>query len=177
MKIVERTLNINKKFTKVLVISDTHKKINKVIKLLEKGCYDLVIHLGDLVSDAEDIEAIFPSIPVFSVVGNCDYYTSDAYEGLLLTINGCKMLCCHGHQLGVKSGLSKIGYLASVNHADIAFFGHSHQRTFENFTFDEKEISLFNPGSISLPRDGKAPSFGLLEVMKDGSFHLSFGEK
>ncbi|MBR2576556.1 MAG: metallophosphoesterase, partial [Firmicutes bacterium] len=38
---------------KFLVISDTHGSYEKAVDLINKGNYDAVIHLGDLVRDAE----------------------------------------------------------------------------------------------------------------------------
>ena len=42
---------------KLLVISDTHGSVEKAVELIRKGNYDAVIHLGDLVRDAEAIRA------------------------------------------------------------------------------------------------------------------------
>ncbi len=62
--------------------------------------------------------------------------------------------------------LIKEGRKKGVN---IILFGHTHVGMEKNV----RGITLFNPGSITLPRDGKGPSYGVLEIEEDGKFHLT----
>ena len=57
---------------KILLISDTHGDISKVIEILDrvKGI-DMILHCGDYETDARILENC-TDIPVISVTGNCD---------------------------------------------------------------------------------------------------------
>ena len=61
---------------KFLVISDTHGSYEKAVDLINKGNYDAVIHLGDLVRDAEAIRERTGAW-VIGVAGNMDGDFSD----------------------------------------------------------------------------------------------------
>ena len=49
---------------RILVLSDTHRKVSLALRVIPAIKPDAIIHLGDMVSDAEEIEAYFPDIPL-----------------------------------------------------------------------------------------------------------------
>lgn len=166
---VEKTYQSNKGFTRILVISDSHGKLGHAIKMIDVGNFDHVIHLGDMTSDAFDLQSINEDVLIHSVRGNCDFYDYDTEEILILTINGTRIFACHGHQYGVKGSLHRIEKAARKRQADIGLFGHSHRQ----LVADVGELILMNPGSISLPRDSQYPGCGILEIEADGKLHYT----
>ena len=60
----------------ILVISDTHGRITNAVNTIEKLKPDYILHLGDVVRDVEDLEAIFPSKDIIAVSGNNDFWAS-----------------------------------------------------------------------------------------------------
>ena len=66
---------------------------------------DRILHLGDLVRDAEALAEKFPQIPVSCVPGNCDGRRPDLPEERVFTLDGCRLLMTHGHIYHVKMGM------------------------------------------------------------------------
>ena len=124
---------------RVLIMSDSHGNVENMVTAVEKENPDMIIHLGDCVTDAVRLNNRFPQITFANVPGNCDY--SDGKTEKILNIDGYKVLICHGHTYNVK-----ITYLPLECHAS---------------------VSLFNPGSIGAPAWGKAPSYGVITFDKE----------
>lgn len=63
---------------RLLIISDTHGDISKVCKVVNdiKDLIDGIIHLGDIVEDADKLRKLYSKIPVYNICGNCDYGTN-----------------------------------------------------------------------------------------------------
>ncbi len=113
---------------KILVISDTHRQINKVANVLY-AVSDItnVIHLGDLVRDAEDIQEQFPDKIYHIIQGNNDML-SFARPTMILSLCGHNIFVTHGHAYGVKRGSNiLLANAAREMGCDIALFGHTHQ--------------------------------------------------
>lgn len=151
---------------KVLVISDTHGNIenakNILNKLIPTGL-KVVLHCGDYVSDARLIEKLYPQIDVYGVYGNCDVGFGGAYTEVV-TLEGVSIYMSHGHRYGVKWGdYDEVAIDAIAHEATVAVCGHSH----EAYLGKKQEVLIMNPGSLTLPRDSKHPSCGILEL-KDG---------
>lgn len=151
---------------KYLIISDTHGKTKQASRLyLEAGDFDGIIHLGDHERDARTLESELGT-DVFSVKGNMDGGIGELHR--ILETEGGKILLTHGHQEDVKSSLQRLLYKTEEEGCKAAFFGHTHEPYFGDFG----GLVLFNPGSLTLPRAGKRPSYGVLEI-KNGEIHLS----
>ena len=59
---------------RILVFSDTHGNISRCIETIDNiKDVDLVIHLGDTVRDAAELEKIYPDIEFKYVSGNNDF--------------------------------------------------------------------------------------------------------
>ncbi len=158
---------------KILVISDTHQHIQNVIKLMDIITdVDRIIHLGDVVGDAEDLESIYPKIPIDYVAGNCDFYELTVPKEKILKLMGKKILITHGHAYDVKRGYETIARRALSKEVDAVLFGHSHVP----YIGYVKDIVLMNPGSISQPRDGKMPSYAVLEIDEKGKIHVTLNQ-
>lgn len=153
---------------KILIISDTHGNLSNVIKILKKiKNVNRIIHLGDNEKDAEELDVLY-NIPIDYVPGNCDF-NSYAPSEKILTFNGIKILITHGHYYNVKFEYDTIIKTALDKKVDLVLFGHTHVALQKNI----KDITLINPGSISLPRDGKRPSFAVLEIDSDKKIHIT----
>ena len=150
---------------KILIISDTHRKHENLLKVLERECpVDLLIHLGDA-EGYEDYIAEQAGCPVEVVAGNNDFFSSLPREKEL-QIGKYKVLITHGHYYYVSAGLEDIKKEARGRGMDIVMFGHTHRPVLEVID----GILAINPGSLSYPRQmGRRPSYVVLETDEDGN--------
>lgn len=111
---------------KILVVSDTHRDTNKVITILHR-IPDItnVVHLGDMVRDADEIQEVFPEKIYHKIQGNNDML-SFAKPDMMLSLCGHNIFATHGHGYGVKGGVFKLAKTACDMGCDIALFGHTH---------------------------------------------------
>ena len=112
---------------KILVISDTHRQINMVLNVLHQNP-DItnVIHLGDMVRDADDIQEHFPDKIYHKIQGNNDLL-SFAKPDMFLSLCGYNIFATHGHGYGVKGGYTLLAGRAREMGCDLALFGHTHR--------------------------------------------------
>ncbi len=144
------------------VISDSHGKrfaIDRALKSI--GAVDLLIHLGDLCSDAAYIEKS-SGVSVVYVRGNCDFWGQAPYSREI-EVNGKRIFLTHGHLYRVKWGTSYLEDFANENGFDAVLFGHTHMPQI----FWKGKTVFMNPGSVSLPREGMGPTAGVIEVSDD----------
>lgn len=149
---------------KILVISDTHMNLRHVRTILQ-GLHekvDMILHLGDHSLDAVQIQEAYPDIPVHYVRGNCDMNSSHPREKII-EVQNLKIMLTHGDQYDVKYTYDRIAYAAEEKQVNIVLFGHTHIPTI----FYHGEILVMNPGSISIPRQGRIPTYGLIEITED----------
>lgn len=149
---------------KIAVMSDTHGSIERTVKALKDiENLDLLIHLGDYVKDARDIEKEI-DVEMIYVRGNCDYLDTDVDDDKLIEVAGKKIFITHGHNYNVKMGVSNIFYRGKEEDADIILFGHSHMST----KVVHEDVLILNPGSPEEPRSGSKNSIGLVEISDKG---------
>ncbi|MBR1528376.1 MAG: metallophosphoesterase [Oscillospiraceae bacterium] len=154
---------------KIIVISDTHgnyQALQKVTLLHEDA--DMFIHLGD---GERELYQLFNTLPwteqkFHCLKGNCDYSQEmTLFRTLTLDLPyGHKIFAAHGDHFQVKFGTARIAYEARQNQADIVLYGHTHVSDCRY----EDGLYILNPGSLCLPRDGKKPSYALLDVSEKG---------
>ncbi len=146
---------------KILVISDTHRYLKNAEDLIEiyKNDISAVIHLGDLVNDAEALINKYSGFNFYYVAGNNDYDKSVNYEDII-TIQSKRILITHGHRQRVNYDISNLGAWALQKDADAVLFGHIHRPVREYYG----SVLMCNPGSISLPRSTVLPTFGILDI-------------
>jgi len=143
---------------KIAVLSDTHGNYPLGITMLDRiSGLDCIIHLGDVLHDADIIECAF-DIPVIKLAGNCDSTTEAARE-LLLNISDMSILLSHGDAYRVKNGLERIYEKASSVKAGIVLYGHTHVPAIQK----KGEILLVNPGSLKAA--AKQQSLALLNIL------------
>jgi putative phosphoesterase len=146
---------------RIAVVSDTHRSISaieKVCKRIKAEVPDLILHLGDVMDDADVMEAML-SREVRRVPGNCDYGVGLPHE-ILLDAEGMLIYAVHGHEQGVKRGLHHLLGEGARKGAKIILYGHTHVAR-EDFI---QGIHLFNPGSAALPKEMQKPSMAFIEI-------------
>ena len=147
---------------KILAISDTHGKLDKVRDIWEKLTdIDLIIHAGDFRHDGEKL-SLELDVPVVAVRGNCDGGGRDDFEIVETEYGG--ILVTHGHTENVKYRLDNLIYRAMEHDCRAVVFGHTHRSLIE----EESGIRLINPGSLTLPRDGSDGSYAIIRTSGDG---------
>ena len=149
---------------RIVVISDSHKRTGVIDEILSsQPDAKHVFFLGDNVSDIEDYEFIYSDKIFHTVCGNCDWGSFLPSIGAE-TVNGKRILYCHGHTQNVKYGTEKLLNTAKENNCDIALFGHTHVSRI----LYEDGVYLVNPGSCSQPRDGSKASYAVIDITDSG---------
>ena len=123
---------------------------------------DRVFHLGDHISDAEDLAAAFPALDFLYVPGNCDY-ASSANPSILTECGGKRFFLTHGHLFGVKTGFTRLMMEARRLGADAALFGHTHVSYCKR---QPDGLWLFNPGSCS----AASGNYGIIQIENGAIF-------
>ncbi|MDW7667869.1 MAG: metallophosphoesterase [Bacillota bacterium] len=144
------------------VISDTHRRVEEIINNFENKSFDLIIHLGDYIRDAEIIEEEL-NIKIVKVRGNSDIREIHAEDEIVKKIKGKKILITHGHKYNIKFTFDNLYYRAQELDVDLVLFGHTHK------PFNEKidNILFFNPGSPTHPRNISKGTYGIIDINED----------
>lgn len=150
---------------RIVVFSDSHGNIRRCMEVIDTiRDVDMIIHLGDILRDVEDLKVIYPDIPIECVAGNNDFMYKQPKEKIL-TIEGKRIWITHGHLYRVKYEFDTIKQKAAALNVDGLLFGHTHQCHEEYY----QGMKILNPGSISMPNNGKH-SYGIIEIM-DKTMH------
>lgn len=141
------------------VISDTHGMVDKALTIMPKmGDISYIIHLGDYLEDCKYLRRHLDK-KIISIKGNCDRDPKEKDEKVL-NLSSQKLLAVHGHQYGVKMGLTRLYYRTLELGCNVALFGHTHVPTITKY----EDVIIMNPGSIGYPRGGSKASFGIIEI-------------
>ncbi|MCK8827861.1 metallophosphoesterase [Natroniella acetigena] len=144
---------------KVAIFSDSHGqgwRINQVLN--EVSGINYLVFAGDKFADLNEVK-LDGFEEVVAVRGNHNFNPELPREKVV-EIADKKLFITHGDNYNIKYGLDTIYYRAEELAVDIVVFGHTHSR----FIKEDNGILFFNPGSISLPRDGAAPAYGIIEI-------------
>ncbi len=145
---------------KIVVFSDTHGLTSSSQEVVEKNLdADLFIFLGDGENEYNFVYNNYPQKSFLGVAGNCDYYSNLPDIGEFF-LKGKKIVYTHGHRYSVRGSIDVLYSLAKEREADIVLFGHTHER----FYSVRDGIHFLNPGSATIPRDGKGPSYAVIEL-------------
>ena len=145
---------------RILVLSDSHGHLSRVMEIYNKTRCEAVIFLGDGLKDAQDLYKISGSVPVYMVCGNCDFFAGGTPDTQLLELEGRRVLITHGHRQNVKSGLLGLKSQALRSHADIVLFGHTHQ----SLLTEQDGLLLANPGAASCGKYAVLTLNGKIEI-------------
>lgn len=143
---------------KILVLSDSHGLMGFMRRCMDAVQPDAVIHLGDMVCDADQLSAENPKVPFYQVAGNCDAFRvkSDYPEILVENFCGVRVFMVHGHRHGVKTFLGKLMDSAHQSRADVVLYGHTHM---EDCRREDDGVWVMNPGSA-----GFGSTAGILQL-------------
>ena len=159
---------------KIMVISDIHGKLpalEKALDLYKKGNFQKLFILGDIMyhgprnpipegyDPAGVAELLNPlKEEILAIRGNCD---SEVDQMLLefpvladsaqFAWDKWRFVLTHGH-LDASRVLPPL-------YGEVRLTGHTHIPVLEV----KEGVCYFNPGSVSLPKGGYAPSFGVIE--------------
>ena len=148
---------------RIVVISDSHRNsvvIKNILDAQPEARH--IFFLGDNTGDIEDYEFLYPDKIFYTVSGNCDF-NSPFPSSNFVELSGKKIFFTHGHTLNVKYTLQNLINTANKNECQIALYGHTH---ISKILYDGG-IYIVNPGSCSLPRDGKR-SYAVIDITKNG---------
>lgn len=157
---------------RALLVSDTHRRDEKLRKLLERaGNIDVLFHMGDSEGNQAFMEEL-AGCPVYMVKGNCDF-DRNLPESLVVDFGGRRFFVTHGHRYYVNSGIELLREASRENNADFAFFGHTHRPLIDR----EGGITVVNPGSLAQPRPyGSSPTYILMEIDDKKEVHFTLNE-
>lgn len=154
---------------KILIISDTHRRNENFLRLIEKvGTPDLLIHCGD-VEGSEYLMQEAAGCQAEMVQGNNDFFSNLPRE-LEFMIGKYRVWVTHGHHYYVSMNYKMLKEEARARGVDIVMCGHTHRPVIEQ----EKDLTLVNPGSLCYPRqDNRRPSYVLMEIDAEGEAHYT----
>lgn len=155
---------------KILVVSDTHRKNDIFLKLIEKlKPLDFMIHCGDaegseyVLSQAAECETQF-------ILGNNDFFSPLPQE-VELTFGQNKIWVTHGHYYGVNMGNERLKREGKARGAQVVMYGHTHKPCID---YSDSDIIAINPGSLAYPRqDNHRPSYILMEIDEKNEMHFT----
>ena len=146
---------------KLLILSDTHRSLGFAYDAIEKERPDAVLHLGDHLTDAEELSFACQEPDFYYVPGNCDYAPT-VPQSLTLELDGVRIFVTHGHLYGVKRDLTALAGAAKDAGARLALFGHTHRALLE----EQDSLWLMNPGACGAGRS----DFGEVITDEHGGF-------
>lgn len=160
---------------KIFFISDIHGSLyylNKAIDRFNEEAASYIVILGDELyhgprnplPEGYDPKGCISllnkySDKIIAVRGNCDaeveemvlnFPLSSTYSNLLC--NGRRLFLTHGHVYGTEN-------IPKLSEGDVFMYGHTHVPV----AYKKDGITIINPGSISLPKDGHPNTYGILE--------------
>jgi hypothetical protein len=134
--------------TRIFVLADTHNKLPQAIVDLAREA-DEIWHLGDVCAEMilDKLHAVGP--PVTVVRGNCD---SNFEWPLVVDLV----------RAGLKFRLQHIPPERPPDDVDVVLHGHTHVPRNER----RSGVLFLNPGCVTRPNRGAAPSVAWLEIIK-----------
>ena len=147
---------------KIVVVSDSHGNLTLLQEILNKNYdADYFIHLGDF-----ELPTYLMSSFLF-VKGNCDYLVeNNLYKDIV--IGGLKIHLEHGDKINYSDFDN---YIIS-KHCAIFLFGHIHKK----IALKIDNTYVFNPGSLTRPRDSNKGSYLLLIIDNNKNITYKFEE-
>ena len=140
---------------KILVVSDSHGREERVNKLLSSEDFDYFFFLGD---GLKDLGTMIEHPHTVAVRGNCDFFSRHD-DTAVIEMAGVKFLLTHGDRFHVKSTLIPLIDEAKYRGVDVVFYGHTHR--FNDETIDD--IRYINCPSLHKSHDGK-PKYLMVEI-------------
>jgi uncharacterized protein len=153
---------------RIVVVSDTHSRPHPAMPArLAELRPSAILHGGDI-GDLEVLEGLAAHAPVFAVRGNIDVHAPEIPDVMLIDVTGrpegvLRILLTHIAVYGPKLR-PEIGRSARSAGASLVVCGHSHVP----FIGVDRDLTMFNPGSIGPKRFHLPIVFGLIEITRTG---------
>ncbi|WP_416325343.1 metallophosphoesterase family protein [[Eubacterium] hominis] len=142
---------------KVILVSDSHGKDDALEMILKQyPDADAYVHCGDI----ETYPECFPQF--VTVRGNNDVFY-EYPEEQVLHIGGHGIYVTHSHHFMYSKRLEQMALKAKSLDCDVVFYGHTHIAADD--TIDG--VRIINPGSIWRSRDGRGPSYAVIDMDED----------
>jgi putative phosphoesterase len=150
----------------IAVVADTHSQPHAAIRdHLAAIAPDAILHAGDI-GDARVIDELAKTAPVFAVRGNID--TRAAFPDVLTLdlVGGDRRLRIFLIHIAVNGPRLRadVARMARAERASLVVCGHSHVP----FIGQDRELTVFNPGSIGPRRFHLPIVFGTIAVAPSG---------
>lgn len=154
---------------KILVFSDSHNHAYRIENIVRNETdIDLIIHLGDCISDIQTIQKLYPQYSYEYVPGNCDYaYTIP--EEKLIDLGGLKFFLTHSSKYHTSKNLNDLYQNTENLGVDVVLYGHTHEPS----ETVHKSILYLNPGCLSRPRNKNLKTYLVLTI-EDGKINARF---
>jgi uncharacterized protein len=132
---------------RIFVLADTHDRLPEKLSIVTQGA-DEIWHLGDVCAETilDELRAIGP--PVTVVRGNCD--SNDDWALIVDLERG-----------GLRFRLQHIPPECAPENVDVVLHGHTHIPRNEK----RSGVLFLNPGCVTRPNRGAAPSVAWLEIV------------
>ena len=160
---------------KLTVVSDTHGNRDRLEQVVDANRdSDLFIHLGDGLREIWGVSQDQPDLDFVYVKGNCDLLcnVTDCPAEEIVEKAGVRIFCAHGHEYNIYSGLNQITDRANSLNCGIVLYGHTHISLVDFYN----GVYIMNPGSLSQPRAGHRPSYGVITISDDGKVGMDIVE-
>ena len=148
----------------IVVISDSHGHGTVVDKIIRKeSAAEIVVFLGDVVGDIEDLQYEYTDKKFVIVSGNGDFFSTAPYTSVF-KVGDIGVFATHGHTLRVNYGPGELIKAAKQSDCKVALYGHTHVP----YIGYEDGVHIVNPGSCSRTRDGKSNSYAVIDIRDNG---------
>src|SRR6266542_3171669 len=152
---------------RIVVVADTHSRPHpKSMEVIAAEQPDRILHAGDI-GELTVLDGLAKIAPTSAVRGNIDARDNEVPD--ILTIDVCdgeeslfKILLLH---IGVNGPRLRadVVRLAKAEGAGIVVCGHSHVP----FMGRDRDLTVFNPGSIGPRRFGLPIVFGVIDISRE----------
>jgi len=151
---------------RLAVVADTHSRPHAAIDaLLAEIAPDAILHAGDI-GDEEVIAGLAATAPVHLVRGNIDTRATHPDVMTIDLVGADRKLRIFMTHIAVNGPRLRadVARMARAEQAALVVCGHSHVP----FIGRDRELAVFNPGSIGPRRFALPIVFGLITVAPDG---------
>ena len=129
---------------KVLICSDSHRRLDYFQQVMELENPEIVIFAGDHSTDAIEMSVVYRDVLFAIVKGNTDMDDYESRDTRIFDLMGKKVFLTHGHLYNVKRTLEELEKKAHLEKAEICVFGHTHKEYFA----EKNGIIFVNPGAL-----------------------------
>ena len=162
---------------KILIFSDSHGDVETMVSVVENEKPEMIIHLGDSITDAEELHNKYTDIEMIKILGGIDSQKENEEWIQFTEICGKRFMLTHGHTfldkaLNFRQGEQQMWMYAG--NANIVLYGHSHE-PFINCCLGKW---IMNPGRIGRSVEGGSgnPTYGVLIINESGNLQWQFKE-